>query len=493
MIQPNKPNTKLLILLAFFVYSFSAFAQSNSGAPQFNGPKITGNYPNTDFLFTVPVSGQKPISFKAENLPAGLSIDESTGIITGNVKEKGIYATTITATNAAGTNKQNITINIGDKLCLTPLMGWNTWNVFTYDISEKMLMEMADAMVSSGMRDLGYQYINIDDFWHADVREKNGKPKVDSVKFPHGMKYLSDYIHSKGLKLGIYSCAGTMTCGKRFGGYNYEEIDAKTYAEWGIDLLKYDYCFAPWGRKTAEERYTKMGTALKNSERSIVFSVCEWGIRKPWLWAKNTGGSYWRITPDIFDVWNHPAVWQYSVMAILKRAEKVSKYSFPGGWNDMDMMLVGNYGNGKATSANGMFKGLTDLEYESHMALWCLFNSPLLASCDLRTMNDATKNILTNSNLLNISQNTLGKSAKLVSKKNGIRMFEKELLGGAKIIAVLNYSEKEKSLKGYFNKKELSELNHAQNVLSGKNMSQSELETLNIKPHQTIIFKLTGK
>lgn len=489
MFQPNKPNTKLLILLAFFVYSFSAFAQSNSGAPKFNGPKITANYPYTDFLFTVPVSGQKPISFKAENLPAGLSIDENTGIITGNVKERGIYTTTITATNAVGTNKQNITINIGDKLCLTPLMGWNTWNVFTYDISEKMLMEMADAMVSTGMRDLGYQYINIDDFWHADKRDKDGRPVVDSVKFPHGMKYLSDYIHSKGLKLGIYSCAGTMTCGKRFGGYDYEEIDAKTYAEWGIDLLKYDYCFAPVGKNEAIERYAKMGNALRNSGRSIVFTVCEWGLRKPWLWAKHTGGSYWRITPDIFDVWKHPAVWQYSVMSILKRAEKVSYYAFPGGWNDMDMLLVGNYGNGKATSAKGMFKGLSDMEYESHMALWCLFNSPLLASCDLRTMNEATKKILLNEKLLNINQDILGKAPSLISNKNGVRIYKRVLANNEVVVAILNYSEKEQNINLPKNKDDGTFVN----LLDNSVLTQADLNNLKLKPHQIILIQPNQK
>jgi alpha-galactosidase len=185
-------------------------------------------------------------------------------------------------------------------LCPTPPMGWNSWNVFASDINEKIVMQIADAMVNTGMSKIGYEYINIDDYWHADMRAADGKPLVDSVKFPHGMKYLADYVHSKGLKLGIYSCAGNMTCGRRFGGYGYEEIDAKAYAEWGIDLLKYDYCYAPWSRKAAVERYTKMGTALKNSGRDIVFSVCEWGIRKPWLWAEKAGGSYWRTTPGYF-------------------------------------------------------------------------------------------------------------------------------------------------------------------------------------------------
>jgi alpha-galactosidase len=400
------------------------------GTPVFHGATLIGNYPNTPFLFTVPVTGERPIHYSAVDLPKGLTLDEHTGFITGNVKNAGEYKVTLVAVNRFGKTTEDVKIVIGDKLCLTPPMGWNSWNVFTSDVSEKLLIEMADAMCNNGMRDLGYSYINIDDFWHATEREADGRPKVDSVKFPHGMKYLAEYMHNKGLKLGIYSCAGDKTCGKCFGGYEHEEIDAKTYAEWGIDLLKYDYCFAPWGRKPAIDRYTKMGTALKTSGRSIVFSVCEWGIRKPWLWAEKAGGSYWRTTPDIFDTWNHGTPWQMSVTRILKRERGLEKYAGPGHWNDPDMLLVGNHGKGKATSAKGVFKGMTQEEYRLHFALWCLLDAPLLVSCDLRNISKEDFDIIADQGLISVNQDALGQQAKLVSRRSGVWTYTKKTVNG---------------------------------------------------------------
>jgi alpha-galactosidase len=319
------------------------------------------------------------------------------------------------------------------------------------------------------------------------------------------MKYLADYVHSKGLKLGIYSCAGNMTCGRRFGGYGYEEIDAKTYAEWGIDLLKYDYCYAPWKRKAAVERYTKMGTALKNSGRDIVFSVCEWGIRKPWLWAEKAGGSYWRTTPDIFDVWDYNSVWRYSLMHILKKQKGLEKYAGPGHWNDPDMLTVGNYGKGKATSGNGKFSGMTDVEYQSEMSLWCMLSAPLLASCDLRTMNEATKSILMNPDIIAINQDKLGEQAKLISTKGGMWVYLKNLEGGNKAVAILNTSGKEKTfelstklldMEGIWNAYDVWQ--HKESGLLSPEPTKGQTGelvvpgtlSLKVKPHETVVLRL---
>ena len=443
---------KQTLVIVFAFLSVGMSAQSGnvlfSGLPFFHGAKVVGNYPNTDFLFTVPVTGERPIQFDAENLPKGLSINKQTGFITGNVKEAGEYKIKVSATNKLGTANEEILIVIGDKLCLTPPMGWNSWNVFTSDVNEKLLIEMADAMVANGMRDLGYSYVNIDDFWHASERETDGRPKVDPVKFPHGMKYVADYMHSKGLKLGIYSCAGNMTCGKCFGGYEHEEIDAKTYAAWGIDLLKYDYCFAPWGRKAAVERYTKMGTALKNSGRSIVFSICEWGLRQPWKWGAKAGGTYWRTTPDIFDTWAHGNLWQMSVTSILHRQTGLEKYAGPGHWNDPDMLLVGNHGTGKASAAKGKYKGMTQEEYKTHFAMWCMLAAPLLTSSDLRTISKEDFAIITDPLLLAINQDELGQQATRIKKANGIWRYTKPLSGHKHAEAIFNTTDKVKTLPG---------------------------------------------
>jgi alpha-galactosidase len=439
---------KKILLIALTFLSFGLSAQPSdalfSRLPIFHGAKVVGNYPNTDFLFTVPATGERPIKFDAENLPKGLSIDKQTGFITGNVKEAGEYKIKVSATNKLGTSKEEIKIVIGNKLCLTPPMGWNSWNVFTSDVNEKLLIEMADAMVANGMRDLGYSYINIDDFWHASERETDGRPKVDPAKFPHGMKYVADYMHSKGLKLGIYSCAGNLTCGHCFGGYEHEEIDAKTYADWGIDLLKYDYCFEPWGRKAAVERYTKMGTALRNSGRSIVFSICEWGLRQPWKWGEKAGGSYWRTTPDIFDTWAHGNLWQMSVTSILRRQRGLEKYAGPVHWNDPDMLLVGNHGTGKATSAKGKYKGMTQEEYKSHFALWCMLDAPLLTSCDLRNVSKEDFAIMTDPLLLAINQDEIGEQAQQAKKKGRFWFYKKKLSIGSYAVAVINMNGKPK-------------------------------------------------
>ena len=412
-------------------------------APILNGAKVIGNHPNTPFLFVIPASGLKPMHYDATGLPTGLSIDTTTGFITGISRDAGEYKVTLSVANAEGKATEIIKIIIGEKLCLSPPLGWNSWNVFTREINEKMLMEIADAIVSTGMRDLGYQYINIDDYWHAKEREGDGRPKADSTKFPNGIKHLADYVHSRGLKLGIYSCAGDKTCGKCFGGYQHEDIDAKTYAEWGIDLLKYDYCFAPWGRKAAIERYTKMGAALKKSSRSIVFSICEWGIRKPWKWAANAGGSYWRSTPDIMDTWNSGTLWQMSVMNILRREQGKEKYAGPGYWNDPDMLLVGNHGQGKATSGNGKFIGMSQEEYKSHFALWCMLSAPLLNSCDIRSISKEDLALISDCTLLGINQDALGEQAKIIKKEDGLWFYKKNMADGKVAIAVFNSKDED--------------------------------------------------
>jgi|ERR1043165_3012392 alpha-galactosidase len=487
---------KSILLSALLCFFLLGDAQTNvmlfEGPPVFHGATVTGNYPNTEFLFTVPATGERPLKFRAEGLPKGLTIEAASGIIRGTVKEKGTYMVKVTASNAKGKAEETLKIEIGDKLCLTPPMGWNSWNVFTNTLDEKLVVEITDAMVSSGMRDLGYQYINMDDYWHAPSRAEDGKPVADPVKFPHGIKWLSDYVHSKGLKLGIYSDAGDKTCGKCFGGFQHEEIDAKVYAEWGVDLLKYDFCFVPFKKSEALSRYKKMGDALKSSGRSIVYSLCNWGFFRPWTWGESVGGNYWRTTPDIVDVWNGSPFWYGSFMSIMKRQTKLDKYAGPGHWNDPDMMIVGNYGQGKATGGGGKYKGMTDLEYQTHMSLWCMLNAPLLSSCDLRSMNEPTKNILLNSEILAISQDEKGEQAKLVSKTNGVWLFRKNLKDGSVAVAVFNTSKKEKKfdltakaidLNGEFTAKDVWK--HA----SAGTLKESM--PLTLKGHETIVLKLT--
>ena len=254
-----------------------------------------------------------------------------------------------------------------DNLAQTPPMGWNSWNKFHCDVSEKLIMGAADALVNSGMKKAGYEYIVIDDCWQVD-RDENGEIVVDKDRFPHGMKYLADYIHSKGLKFGIYSCAGTKTCQGRPGGRGHEYQDALTYARWGVDYLKYDWC--NHGTQDAKASYSTMRDALYAAGRPIVFSLCEWGSTKPWEWAEDVG-NLWRTTGDITDRWD-------AMIHIVDQEKDLAKYAGPGHWNDPDMLEVGN-------------GGMTTEEYKAHFSLWCMLAAPLMSGNDLQNMDQDTK------------------------------------------------------------------------------------------------------
>ena len=269
-----------------------------------------------------------------------------------------------------------------DGLAPTPPMGWNSWNKFGCRIDENLIRETADAMVSSGMKDAGYKYVNIDDCWEATARDANGRLTTDTARFPHGMKALADYVHSKGLKIGIYSSAGTGTCQRRPASLDHEVVDAQTFAEWGIDYLKYDNCNNQ--NRPAVERYKAMGDALKATGRPIVFSLCEWGQNTSWEWGKSVGGDLWRTTGDIRDQWA-------SVVRLLDLQVGLEKYSGPNAWNDPDMLEVGN---GRMTYD----------EYVAHFSLWALMNAPLIAGNDLRSMSDSTKMILENKEVIAVDQ-----------------------------------------------------------------------------------------
>ncbi len=326
------------------------------------------------------------------------------------------------------------------KLALTPPMGWMSWNLFGRNISDQLIREIADAMVTSGMKAAGYQYVCIDDHWHGG-RDRDNRLYPDPKKFPHGIKPLADYVHSKGLKLGIYSDAGTKTCGGEPGSVGFEEIDARTFASWDVDYLKYDYCFAPEDQETAIRRYTAMGTALAKTGRPIVYSICEWGPRKPWLWGARAGGHLWRTTWDVRDVWEagryEAAV--TGIVEIIDQQVGLEKYAGPGHWNDPDMLVVGLYGRGVSTTRKG-HPPCNDNEYRSQMSLWCLLAAPLLATCDVRNMNAVTKEILTNPEVIAVNQDKLGRQASRVAKNGPVEFWKKPLSRGSCAVGILNRS-----------------------------------------------------
>lgn len=272
-----------------------------------------------------------------------------------------------------------------------PPMGWNSWNTFGEDINEKVVMETADFIVESGLKDCGYEYVIIDDCWSLRERNEKGEIVPDPEKFPHGMKYVSDYVHSKGLKFGMYSCAGTLTCARYPGSFDHEFTDARCFAEWGVDYLKYDFCFHPHST-FGHFLYKRMSLALANCGRDIVFAACSWGDENTKAWIKETGAHTWRSTGDIFDTWE-------SIKQLAQDQLKVPEYNGNGCYNDMDMLVVGMKGEG-----NVGFKGCTTEEYKTHFAFWAMMGSPLIIGCDLRKADEDAMAILKNKMLIEIDQ-----------------------------------------------------------------------------------------
>jgi alpha-galactosidase len=312
-------------------------------------------------------------------------------------------------------------------------MGWNSWNKFACNVSESMIMEMADAMVESGMKDAGYEYIVIDDCWQID-RDGMGFIVADPVRFPSGIKALADYIHSKGLKFGIYSCAGTQTCAGRPGSRGHEFQDAYMYAKWGVDYLKYDWCSTDG--QTTKESYTLMSNKLKEAGRPIVFSLCEWGGTKPWEWAQEVG-HLWRTTGDIYDCFDceykHEGWSAWGTMKILDMQDGLREYAGPGHWNDPDMLEVG-VGN------------LTTGENRAHFSMWCMLAAPLMTGNDLRTMPKETLDILTNPVALAINQDELGIQGLRYQVVDSLETWLKPLSNGEWALCFLNRSSKDREI-----------------------------------------------
>lgn len=321
-------------------------------------------------------------------------------------------------------------------LALTPPMGWNSWNTFADKIDEQLVKDTADAMIANGMRDAGYVYIVIDDTWESKQRDANGNLVPDPAKFPSGLKALGDYLHEKGFKFGIHNCAGNRTCADFPGGRGHEYQDARTYASWGIDFLKYDWC--DHGTADARETYKTMRDALHTAGRPIVFSLCEWGQNKPWEWAGDVG-HMWRTTGDIYDSYDGRKSWESGWKRILdlqytlvesNGPDGIGKYAGPGHWNDPDMLEVGN-------------EGLTFAESRAHFSLWCIIAAPLIAGNDVRIMTPETLALMTNKEVIAIDQDPLGKQGfrALADPGKNIEVWIKELNNGEWAVCALNTSQ----------------------------------------------------
>lgn len=393
--------------------------------PQINGAKVYGVKPGRPFLYRIPATGKRPIEFAVEGLPEGLKVDRDKGIIVGKISQAGDYKVTFVAENDMGTDRMEFTIKVGDTIALTPPMGWNSWNCWGCSVTAEHIKETADAMVESGLVNYGWQYINIDDCWQGERDPETGLI-TSNEKFPD-MAGLADYVHRKGLKIGLYTDAGTMTCQEYEGSEGNEYIDIMRYAEWGYDYVKVDWCFTHG--MDPKKRYAIFGNAIKRAPRDIVFSICNWGQNEPWKWGKEVGGNSWRTTGDIVDTWG-------SMSGIGFGQAGLSEYAEPGHWNDPDMLVVGKVGWGPDLHETR----LSPDEQYTHITLWSLLCSPLLLGNDISDMSDFTRSLLTNSEVIAVNQDRLGEQAERIVKDGKKEIWSKPLSDGSMAVGLFNRS-----------------------------------------------------
>ena len=416
--------------------------------PRINGARVYGVRPGRPVLWRLPVTGERPMRLAAKNLPDGLSFDPATQILSGAIGRVGEYPIAFTAENDRGLAESVLTVKVGDTISLTPAMGWNSWNCFGSSVTAEKVKAAADAMVSSGLADHGWSYVNVDDYWQnrpgssdptlqGPERDEEGRI-VSNKRFPD-MKGLADYIHAKGLKAGLYSSPGPFTCGGCVGSYGHEREDAKSYADWGFDFLKHDWC--SYGKKAFGKYhwrwmhpYWVMGTALKAQKRDIVFSLCEYGCENVSAWGNLVHGQSWRTTGDVVDTWP-------SISGAIEKQKRLFVYSKPGSWNDPDMLCVGKM------VWNG-FKGsrLAPNEQYTHISLWALLASPLMIGCDMTQLDDFTFSLLSNDEVIAIDQDPLGAGAGVVAEGADWEIWARPLVDGSIAAGLYNKSLEEQTI-----------------------------------------------
>lgn len=397
--------------------------------PIINNPLVYGARPGNPFLWTIMATGQRPMKFEASGLPDGLKLDQTTGFITGKAKTKGEYKVLLKATNDKGRDEKEVLFKIGDEIALTPPMGWNSWNCWGLSVDDEKVRDAA-RMMNDKLHAHGWTYVNIDDGWEAKERTKQGEI-LSNEKFPN-FKALTDYIHSLGLKFGIYSSPGHITCGGHVGSYQHEEIDAKTWEKWGVDYLKYDHCGYLEIQKNSEEKsiqepYIVMRKALDKVNRDIVYCV-GYGAPNVWNWGEQAGGNQWRTTRDITDEWN-------VVTAIGFFQDVCAPATAPGKYNDPDMLVIGKLGKGWGEKVHDSY--LTADEQYSHLSLWSILSAPLLIGCDMANIDDFTLNLLTNREVIAVNQDPLVAPAVKIMTENG-QIWYKKLYDGSYAVGLFH-------------------------------------------------------
>lgn len=421
-------------------------------APRLNGPKIYGSRPGHPFIYRIPCQGNRPMQFQARNLPPSLQLDANTGIISGTApQQRGEYLVTFKAANSYGADSRFFKIVVGDQLALTPPMGWNHWYTWYHHITDARMRQAADVMIESGMADVGYQFVNIDDCWmkhkgDAPYRDENGAV-LPNDNFPD-MQAMTHYIHAKGLRAGLYTSPGPWTCAGYVGAYGYEKIDARTFARWGFDFLKYDWCSygrvaKGKGRERAMLPYRKMGAILRGLDRDIVFNLCQYGKENVWEWGAEVGGNCWRTTGDLGLEKAKTLPGFYSIA--FKNA-KWWQYAGPGHWNDPDYILIGYVGNARNQNEPPKHTALTPNEQYSYMSMWCLMAAPLIYSGDMGHLDKFTLNVLCNPEVIDVDQDVLGRQGRVIRKTDQDFIMAKPLEDGSLAVGLFNISETEKTI-----------------------------------------------
>jgi alpha-galactosidase len=408
-------------------------------------------------MFKIPATGKKPMKYEVLNIPEGLVCNPGTGLITGVLNIKGEYKTTFRVTNELGSADRDFRIVCGETLALTPHMGWNSWYVWENHVTDKIMRAAADAMVSSGMIDHGYMYVNIDDCWSVkpgspdstltgEQRDKNGMINPNK-RFPD-MKAMTDYIHALGLKAGIYTSPGELTCGGYVGAYGYEEKDVARFVEWGYDFLKYDWCsYSKIGNtenmQDLQKPYILMGDLLKKQNRDIIFNLCQYGMGDVWKWGKQAGGNSWRTAGDLGGSFKGIGKALFRDGFDVYSRDSLNLYAGPGGWNDPDYLLLGYLSNWNGETVP---TPLTPNEQYTHVSLWSLVAAPLIFSGDITRMDDFTLSLLTNDEIIEVDQDPLGKPGYRVKMEGELEVWKRVLEDGSIAVGLFNRGEKPASI-----------------------------------------------
>jgi alpha-galactosidase len=470
--------------------------------PQINSAAVFGVRPGAPLLYTIRTTGERPMSFAADGLPAGLALDAATGQITGRLLQAGKHAVLLRATNGRGTAEKRLHIVCGERIALTPPMGWNSWNCWAQAVDHDKVLRSARILMSSGLADHGWTYINIDDTWQG---ERGGPHRaiLGNERFPD-MKALCDAIHAMGLKAGIYSSPWITTFAgsrggssddaagswqrlenyepnKRLGQHSFAQNDAAQLGEWGFDYLKYD-----WSPNDVEHT-REMALALRATGRDIVLSLsCAAplaDITELARWAQ-----CWRTTGDIWDTWETPGVWQNSVSAIGFNQDVWTSYGGPGNWNDPDMLVIGYVGWGPQLHATR----LTPAEQYTHISLWCLLSAPLLIGCDLERLDAFTLNLLTNDEVLALDQDPLGRPARRVATLGAIDVYRKELEDGSTALGFFNRGDITHTVTAKLDRIGLGGRQRVRDLWRQKDVGEFTIDLpVTVEPHDVVLYKVT--